>query len=259
MPNNVTKNGLSGIYRIFSYVSIDDLNKVINSLFDDEIMILKEVFGEDFNSDNFYKNIEIYPNTKRLAIYGIINRIHKLLREKKEQVITIEEYTAILNFINNSNVKALSNDEVRDNMILFLSLGIGEVEAIPNSLIAKSFNISETEVKEIIIKTLSKYKEKLTGFSHLEYCPVTNSTNLTNNMILFSTLGMEIINPIPDKVIAKTFNLNKKQVDRKIEAELENANDRFASIKTNFDRLIRMYDENTDNDTPVIKRYIKIK
>ena len=85
---------LVGIYKVLLITSSDMLAELLDGLFDDELSILKKVFGESFTDNNYINNLESLSQIE-LAIYtNNINRLKKqceLIRYEARAVIRKEK------------------------------------------------------------------------------------------------------------------------------------------------------------------------
>ena len=255
IPSLMINDGLTGIYRIFANVSIKELNKVFENLFDQEIEIIKKVFGEDFKDNQYDKKIKVLTNDELLAFYGVINKIKNML-EKNEVELSIGEYNDILRFVNNSYSVDSEPTVLRNNMILFLALGVGGVEPVSISIIAKTFNLSLSEVKSIISSSLKEYivPEELpvNKFIKNSFIPDKREIYIRNNMILFMSLGIGGHKAVPRHKIAKMFGLTNTQINAITKKQLTSYINNMITLKSSFNKLISCIDENTSEDGPII-------
>lgn len=145
-------------YTIISFLSIKEIEEISSILFDNEKQLLNKIFNIYLNDS---ENIESIKKEELLVFLSLINKIIKTIN--KEDNISREEYISILKCITNNYIP--NKIELRNNMILFLYLGIGDVEPLSISLIAKSFDLAEEEIKEIILLQLNNFKDKLSKIS----------------------------------------------------------------------------------------------
>lgn len=125
------------------------INEVINSsndLFEEEKEILDKSLSIGID------NISTLPNNFQLAFYGIVNRLVKKYKKKEKRSNAIS--TILKSYAPNPI-------NIKNSMILFLYIGVGEVEPVPIPIISKTFDLEESKIKEIIILELNTLREKL--------------------------------------------------------------------------------------------------
>ena len=96
-------------------------------------------------------------------IRTLLNHRYHQTQEKFPFGITYDDYIHITNFIQNNFTidKNLNSVMTRNNIIVFLFLGIGESRPMSVQRISQIYNLSSSEVREIILRFLQTFKADL--------------------------------------------------------------------------------------------------
>ena len=147
------------------------IDEVIKELTEPEITLFKKAYGPYFINPTsaFSRKIKL-SHAEALAIMRLKNKIRTLLNHRYHQTqekfpfgITYDDYIHITNFIQNNFTidKNLNSVMTRNNIIVFLFLGIGESRPMSVQRISQIYNLSSSEVREIILRFLKTFKADL--------------------------------------------------------------------------------------------------
>lgn len=154
-----------GIYRFLGFVSPNMIEDSLNTLFIQELNILKEVFGDDLKDNNYLENINKLSIIKlNIFVNIIINQVNYLKEQLKEEKTNIRKQRRVEAFYNIFFYVGYSLEEIDDVFKNVIGLDI-----IYEYLKRGTPQERRTQIINIILNSLNlKYGENIIYRSNKE-------------------------------------------------------------------------------------------